>query len=94
MSTVLAGPPTECCLRTVHHTGEARGTIEEYAGVKTYVTRPPSGDSSKVILYFSDLFGPMYINAQLCMDYWASNGELLWFFHRLLDNLACGPGFV
>ena len=35
MAAILAGPPTECCLRTVHHTGEAKGTVEEYAGVKT-----------------------------------------------------------
>ena len=74
MATVLAGPPTEFCLRTVHHTGDAQGAVEDYAGVKAYVTRPPSRDTSKVILYFADLFGPLYINAQLTMDYWASNG--------------------
>ena len=88
MAAVLAGPPTECCLRTVHHTGDAQGAVEDYAGVKTYVARPPSGDTSKVILYFADLFGPLYINAQLTMDYWASNGAF-YNLPLLVDRHDC-----
>ncbi|KAI0352212.1 hypothetical protein OH77DRAFT_1409674 [Trametes cingulata] len=31
----------------------------------------------RVILYFADVFGPMYLNGQLAMDYWAAHGYLV-----------------
>ncbi|KAI0328444.1 alpha/beta-hydrolase [Cubamyces sp. BRFM 1775] len=74
-SATLAGPPGDCCTQTVQHVGEPRGAIEKIAGVNTYITGPRQGD--KIILFFADIFGPLYVNAQLVMDYWADNGWLV-----------------
>ncbi|KAI0714662.1 alpha/beta-hydrolase [Earliella scabrosa] len=77
MSDTLAGPPGECCRQTVQHVGQPRGVVENVAGVETYVARPTSGSNSKIILFFGDVYGPMYVNSQLIMDYWAENGYLV-----------------
>ncbi|TBU38236.1 alpha/beta-hydrolase [Dichomitus squalens] len=77
MSHVLAGAPGDCCFCTVQHVGEKRGTIETVAGVETYVSRPKDGSNTKIVLFFADVFGPIYINSQLIMDYWADNGYLV-----------------
>ena len=77
MSDTLAGPPGECCRQTVQHVGQPRGVVENVAGVETYVARPASGSNAKIILFFGDVYGPMYVNSQLIMDYWAENGKLL-----------------
>ncbi|KAI0658272.1 alpha/beta-hydrolase [Cubamyces menziesii] len=77
-AAVLAGPPGECCTKTVQHVGDPRGTIERIAGVETYIASPPSGTTEdKIILFFADIFGPLYVNSQLLMDYWADNGYLV-----------------
>ncbi|KAI8980621.1 alpha/beta-hydrolase [Trametes punicea] len=73
----LAGPPGDCCFKAVQHVGEPRGTIEKIADVETYVARPPQGESDKIILFFSDVYGALFINSQLIMDYWADNGYLV-----------------
>ncbi len=74
----LAGPCGDCCARTVQHSGVARGTVEVIANLDTYVSRPhPDIDSThprKVILFFADVFGALYINSKLAMDYWAEHG--------------------
>lgn len=73
---VLAGPPGECCRQTVHHVGTPRGSLEPIAGVETYIARPAgTTDPQKIILFFSDVFGALYTNSQLVMDYWADNGR-------------------
>ncbi|KAH9923149.1 alpha/beta-hydrolase [Epithele typhae] len=80
MSTQLAGACGDCCVKTVHHVGEARGSAVEIAGVRTYAVTPAAfghkleGHGKGVILYFSDIFNAFYINAQLTMDYFAENG--------------------
>ncbi len=76
-SPTLAGPPGECCRQTVHHVGTPRGTLESIADVQTYIARPAGAsdtDTDRVILFFSDVFGALYTNAQLVMDYCADNG--------------------
>ncbi|TFK91184.1 alpha/beta-hydrolase [Polyporus arcularius HHB13444] len=77
MSATLAGAPGDCCRKTVQHDGEARGKVETIAGVETYVARPADGSNKKVILFFADVYGALYINAELIMDYWADNGYLV-----------------
>ncbi|KAI0701266.1 alpha/beta-hydrolase [Cerioporus squamosus] len=77
MSATLAGPPGDCCRKTVQHDGEARGNVETIAGVETYVARPADGSTKKIILFFADVYGPIYINAELIIDYWADNGYLV-----------------
>ena len=75
-SPVLAGPPGDCCYTFVKHSGTPTGSTSAVAGVPTYVAEPaakPSGPK-RVILYFSDVYGPFFVNNQLIMDYFAENG--------------------
>ncbi|KAI0721211.1 Alpha/Beta hydrolase protein [Fomitopsis betulina] len=74
----IARAPGDCCIKTVEHSGTARGTTEKIAGIDTYVARPAElGEKRKVILFFADVYGPFFLNSQLIMDYWASNGYLV-----------------
>ncbi|KZT63926.1 alpha/beta-hydrolase [Daedalea quercina L-15889] len=74
----IARAPGDCCIKTVEHSGTARGTVEKIAGVDTYVSRPEElGEKRRVILFFADVYGPFFLNSQLIMDYWASNGYLV-----------------
>ncbi|EIW63762.1 alpha/beta-hydrolase [Trametes versicolor FP-101664 SS1] len=73
----LAGSVGAHCLQTVQHVGDPRGTVEQIAGVNTYVARPASGGSDKIILFFADVFGALYVNSKLLMDYWAEHGYLV-----------------
>ena len=80
VSPVLAGPPGECCIQGVKHSGEPNGKTITIAGVPTYISEPPTKASccshnNKIILYFADVYGPFYINAQLLQDYYASYGS-------------------
>jgi hypothetical protein len=79
-SPSLAAHPRQCCIQSVPHTGTPIGSIETLASTNTYITRgdPPRGDQDKnqqILLYFSDVFGPLYVNNQLLMDYFASRGK-------------------
>lgn len=74
-SSVLAGPPGDCCFKGVKHFGEPSGETITIAGVQTYISKPPPAkDDKKIILYLADVYGPLYINAQLLQDYYASHG--------------------
>lgn len=78
-SPVLAGPPAHCCSTGFKHTGTPNGKKITIGGVETYVSEPPTLQSSEVqskniVLYFSDIYGPMYVNSQLLQDYFASRG--------------------
>jgi hypothetical protein len=79
-SAIVAGI-TDHCAQGVKHTGEAVGRVETIAGVETYISDPPAGTTGpkKVILYFADIFSPLYINAKLLQDYYASHGVYLAF---------------
>ena len=79
-SPVLAGPPGDCCIRGVKHFGEPVGKTITIAGVETYVSEPlakavSSQDKNKIILFLADVYGPLYINAKLVQDYYASCGS-------------------
>ncbi|EJC99879.1 alpha/beta-hydrolase [Fomitiporia mediterranea MF3/22] len=72
---VLAGEPGDDCCRGVRHFGEPKGKIEKIAGVDTYITAPPQGTRSKgVILFYADVWGPVFINNKLIQDYFATQG--------------------
>lgn len=84
-SPVIAGPPGECCLKGVKHFGEISGKTITIAGVETYISEPPAKAKScnhekKIILYLADVYGPLYINAQLLQDYYASHGPFATYF--------------
>jgi hypothetical protein len=81
-SPLLAGPPGDCCLQSVKHTGTPVGNIINFANVETYISEPPQGillpgSKKKVILYLADVYGPFYVNAKLLQDYFASHGSLM-----------------
>ena len=77
-SAVLAGPPGDCCVKGVKHSGEPSGEAITIAGIQTYISKPPQAKEGlhdkKIILFLADVFGPFYINAQLLQDYYASHG--------------------
>lgn len=80
---ILASAPGDQCCSGVQHFGEPKGTIEKIAGVDTYVVTPPQGQTSKgVILFYADVWGPLFINNKLIQDYFASQGLLTfcWLF--------------
>ena len=80
-SPVLAGPPGDCCTKGVKHFGNPVGKIISIADVPTYLSEPPANVHSegpkKVVLFFADIFGPLYVNARLVQDYYASHGAFL-----------------
>jgi len=80
-SPVLARPPGDCCTKGVKHFGNPVGKIITIADVPTYLSEPPanvhSEGSKKVVLFFADIFGPLYVNARLLQDYYASHGAFL-----------------
>ncbi|KAF5346651.1 hypothetical protein D9758_013199 [Tetrapyrgos nigripes] len=100
-STVLAGPPDDCCFsRGVKHSGTPVGRRETIAGVPTYISEPPSeaqSDGKKVILFMSDIWGPFGNNAMLVQDYFAANGfhvvGLDYFFGDTVDKYDDQPNF-
>ncbi|KAF8555051.1 alpha/beta-hydrolase [Imleria badia] len=81
MSTTLAGPPSSCCWTGIKHTGTAEGRIEPLGGLDTYIaelhTGATSGAHKKVILFLSDVYGPLFINNKLLQDYFASCGFIV-----------------
>ncbi|OCH86104.1 alpha/beta-hydrolase [Obba rivulosa] len=76
--SVLADAPGECCIKTLQHSGTPLGTIETIAGVETYISPPQTlGHHKKILLFFADVFGPLYINSKLLQDYFASYDYLV-----------------
>lgn len=76
--TLLAQPPGPCCTSGVKHTGTPGGKIEVVAGVETYIAMPNVNSHSaraSVILFYADVWSPLFINNMLIMDYFAENGE-------------------
>jgi len=101
-SPALAGPIGDHCVQGVQHTGTPVGRVETIAGVETYVSDPPTGstapgESPKVILYFADIYSPLFINAKLLQDYFAAHGfhvlGLDYFFGDPIQNHTDEPDF-
>ncbi|THU91291.1 alpha/beta-hydrolase [Dendrothele bispora CBS 962.96] len=76
-SSVLAGPPGDSCFsKGVQHTGTPVGKTVQIADFPTYLSEPrsPVTGNNKVILYFSDIHGPLYVNNKLIQDYFSEAG--------------------
>ncbi|KAJ7773661.1 Alpha/Beta hydrolase protein [Mycena maculata] len=75
-SATIAHPHCEDCFKGVKHSGTPVGKTVTIADVPTYVSDPPAGASGtkKVVLFFSDVYGPLFLNNQLVQDYFASQG--------------------
>ena len=78
MSTTLTGPPGTCCWTAIKHTGDSVGRVESLGGLDTYISEPPanavSGPDRKVLLFFADAYGPLFINGKLLQDHFAAQG--------------------
>jgi hypothetical protein len=80
-SVIIAHPHCEDCFTGVKHSGDPVGHTVEIANIPTYVSEPPlsivatHGGPKKVVLFFSDVYGPFYVNNQLLQDYFASQGQ-------------------
>lgn len=72
----LALAPGDDCFRAVQHVGEPKGSIETIANVETYIATP-SGEPKGIIIFYADVYGPMYINNKLIQDYFAEQGKLV-----------------
>ena len=75
-SPLLAQLPVPCCTSGVQQAGNPNGTLETIAGIQTYVATPPAGvNPVGVILFYSDVWSPLFVNNQLIMDWFAGEGE-------------------
>jgi dienelactone hydrolase len=75
MDSLLANPPSACCITGSIHSTTPRGEITKIGGVDTYITTPPSHVTANghILLYFPDAFG-LYSNAFAMMDAFAVKG--------------------
>ncbi|KAG7439924.1 alpha/beta-hydrolase [Guyanagaster necrorhizus] len=90
---ILAGAPGECCFTAVKHEGTPAGRIDTITGVPTYVSEPKSPKTTpkpKVVLFFADIYGPLYINNELVQDYFSSQG----FFVVGVDYFLGDPVYI
>lgn len=86
------------CFKTVPHTGTPLGRTELIAGVPTYIAEPNPATTvvgqttaqRKILLYFSDVFGPFYLNSQLLQDWYASNGDCISLIQSTLFTWMLG----
>ncbi|KAJ2933275.1 hypothetical protein H1R20_g3802, partial [Candolleomyces eurysporus] len=78
-SPELAKPPGPCCFEGVKHSGDPLGREDVIGGIPTYVSEPVEGfkPGGKIILFFADIYGPLFINSKLIQDYFASQGYLV-----------------
>ncbi|KAJ3494115.1 hypothetical protein NLJ89_g10877 [Agrocybe chaxingu] len=75
-SPFLAGVPGKDCVASVLHEGTPTGKVVSLGGMDTYVSVPkkPTSGPKKVLLFFADVYGPLYPNMKLIQDFYASNG--------------------
>jgi len=96
--TTLASAPGDCCVKGFGHTGDPVGTTTVIAGVQTYISEPKDpGPEKKVILFFADIYSPLYLNNQLIQDYFAGEGFIVlgpdYFFGDPIQNHDNEEGF-
>ena len=61
---MASSPPGACCVQTNFHEGTPLGTHKEIFGLDTYTV----GESSKVIVILTDIYGHKYNNVLLVAD--------------------------
>ncbi|KAK9468958.1 dienelactone hydrolase [Lipomyces arxii] len=67
-----SNPPGICCLSGVKHEGVASGKMIDFHGIETYAVGDAT--SKKIIVIMTDVFGHVFINAQLIADDFATQG--------------------
>ncbi|KZO90194.1 hypothetical protein CALVIDRAFT_542940 [Calocera viscosa TUFC12733] len=78
-TVLLAGDHTSCCSTGVKHTGTPLGELRNLPGLDctVYISYPPDKSTTRVLLFYPDVYGPRYLNNQLLMDYFAKQGFLV-----------------
>ncbi|KAF9561504.1 alpha/beta-hydrolase [Agrocybe pediades] len=86
--------------QVVKHAGISSGQQTKISGLETYLSEPPASREDgpkKVILYFSDVFGPFFEKSRLLQDYYASQGYhvlgLDYFHGDPIQNHSSENGF-
>ncbi|EPS29102.1 hypothetical protein PDE_04051 [Penicillium oxalicum 114-2] len=74
---MASNPPAACCTLGVKHEGEAKGSLEQFGGVETYLIYPSDKSTTRAVLLLTDVIGHRFINAQLIADQLAANGYLV-----------------
>lgn len=75
--TLLAKPPSTCCLKGVIADGELRGRLTFLSNLETYVSTPEAAQSNgNIVIYYADIFG-LSTNGCLTMDSFARAGYLV-----------------
>ncbi|KAJ3516041.1 hypothetical protein NLJ89_g1380 [Agrocybe chaxingu] len=91
--------PGDCCFQAVKHSGQPIGRTTTIGGFEAYISEPLTdiAGPKKVLLYFSDVFGPFFINAKLVQDYFASHGFIVlgidYFFGDPIGHHLDDPTF-
>ncbi|KAJ7640323.1 Alpha/Beta hydrolase protein [Mycena polygramma] len=91
MSATIAHSHCDDCFTGFKHSGDPVGKTVTIADVPTYISEPPANITShsgpkKVILFFSDVFGPFHLNNKLVQDCFASHGFLVLGLDYLLGD--------
>jgi hypothetical protein len=72
-SPIIAEAPSGCCFTGFKHEGTPVGHEISLGGMQTYISKL-SKPTNKILLFFSDIMGPFYVNNKLLQDHFASNG--------------------
>ncbi|GJJ11545.1 hypothetical protein Clacol_005779 [Clathrus columnatus] len=75
-AVLASAPRMHCCASGFLHEGTPSGETTQLAGLNTYIARPKE-PTNKIVLFFSDVYGPFFINNSLLIDWFASQGYLV-----------------
>jgi len=81
----MSGTLSECCVSGHIHQGTPKGTVDEIAGLKTYVSKPQDGSKARTVIFITDIFGYELPNVRLLADEYAAQG-----FYCLIPDLFNG----
>jgi len=76
---------SSCCVSGHLHEGTPKGSVEQIAGLNTYVSKPQDGSKAKTVIFISDIFGFELVNCRLLADEYAAQG-----FHVYIPDFLEG----
>lgn len=72
---MASNPPSNCCAQGIKHEGTAQGKMIELAeGIEAYIAGDEKNADDHFLLFFTDVIGYTFINAQLLADEYAKAG--------------------
>ncbi|PRP85029.1 hypothetical protein PROFUN_07317 [Planoprotostelium fungivorum] len=73
----MSQEPCEGCKKDTIPQTPTHGKFIEVAGVNTYVSTPTDNKHDRILLFYTDIYGPNFLNNQALADYFASHGYLV-----------------